>query len=207
MKKRMLAVVLAVCALAVLAIGSTFAFFTSNDNAGNTFTMGNVKIELTETSTESEGVKTGEVAEDGKGIKYSGAMPGDVFSKEPTVTNTGDNTAWVRVKIDVAVTGVAEGTEPADMEANIAALKESIVADMVANYGWAVKTTDDGYVYYKTPVESNCTADLFKTVTIPTSWGNEAAGASFSIEISAQAVQYDNNGASWDQASWTDFEA
>ena len=198
MKKRMLAVVLAVCALAVLAIGSTFAFFTSNDNAGNTFTMGNVKIELTETSTESEGVKTGEVAEDGKGIKYSGAMPGDVFSKEPTVTNTGDNTAWIRVKIDVT-------TEDEAMVENMNALKASIIDDMTANYGWAV-TNDDEYIYYTLPVISGEAVDLFKTVTIPTSWGNEAANASFSIEISAQAVQYDNNGASWDQASWTDFD-
>lgn len=198
MKKRMIAVVMAVCALAVLAIGSTFAFFTSKDNAGNTFTMGNVNIELTETSTESEGIKAGEVKDDGKGIVYTSAMPGDVFSKNPIVTNTGDNDAWIRVKIDVT-------SEDESMQENVAALKEAIVADMIDHYEWDVKA-DDEYIYFTDIVKAGAEVDLFETVKIPSTWGNEAADASFSIEISAEAVQSDNNGATWDEASWVDFE-
>lgn len=204
MKKRLIAVVVAVCALAVLAIGSTFAFFTSNDNAGNTFTMGNVKIKLTEESTDANGDKTGAVERnnegDGKGITYTGALPGDTFSKEPTVTNTGDNTAWVRVKISV--------TSPeAAMAENVLKLKEAIEQDMIDNFGWARKVGDTEYLYFTTPVEKGKTADLFETVSIPNTWGNEAADAHFSIAIKAEAVQYDNNGATWDAAEWIgDFE-
>lgn len=198
MKKRMIAVVMAVCALAVLAIGSTFAFFTSKDNAGNTFTMGNVNIALTETSEAKDGVKAGEVKEDGKGIVYTSAMPGDVFSKNPIVTNTGDNNAWIRVKLEVT-------SEDEAMQENVAALKEAIIADMVDHYEWEVKA-DDEYIYYTDIVEPDAYVDLFETVTIPSTWGNEAADASFSIEISAEAVQSDNNGATWDEASWVDFE-
>ena len=198
MKKRMIAVVMAVCALAVLAIGSTFAFFTSKDNAGNTFTMGNVNIALTETSEAKDGVKAGEVKEDGKGIVYTSAMPGDVFSKNPIVTNTGDNNAWIRVKLEVT-------SEDEAMQENVAALKEAIIADMVDHYEWEVKA-DDEYIYYTDIVEPDAYVDLFETVTIPSTWGNEAADASFSIEISAEAVQSDNNGATWDEASWMDFE-
>lgn len=200
MKKRMIAVVMAVCALAVLAIGSTFAFFTSKDNAGNTFTMGNVNISLTETSEANpdKGIKAGEVSEDGKAVKYTGVMPGDVYSKNPRVTNTGANDAWIRVKLDVT-------SEDEGMQENVAALKQAIIDEM-KNYEWAVKADDDGYIYYTEIVEPTVYIDLFETVTIPTTWGNEAADASFSIEISAEAVQSDNNGSTWDTASWVDFE-
>ncbi len=201
MKKRMIAVVMAVCALAVLAIGSTFAFFTSKDSAGNTFTMGNVSINLTEISIPNpdENIKGGEVSEDAKSVVYTDAMPGDVFSKNPLVYNDGNNNAWIRVKLDVT-------SEDPDMAENVAALKQAIVDDMTENYEWAVKAEDDGYIYYTNIVEPTVYIDLFETVTIPSTWGNEAADASFSIEISAEAVQSDNNGATWDTASWVDFE-
>ena len=160
--------------------------------------MGNVNIALTETSEAKDGVKAGEVKEDGKGIVYTSAMPGDVFSKNPIVTNTGDNNAWIRVKLEVT-------SEDEAMQENVAALKEAIIADMVDHYEWEVKA-DDEYIYYTDIVEPDAYVDLFETVTIPSTWGNEAADASFSIEISAEAVQSDNNGATWDEASWVDFE-
>ena len=205
MKKRLIAVVVAVCALAVLAIGSTFAFFTSNDAAGNTFTMGNVKIKLTETThpDETKNIKDGSdfkvVDDDIKGISYEGALPGDTFSKEPTVTNIGSNTAWIRVAVDVTTT-----SKDKTMIGNVADLQVAIEQTMEDSKLWV--KGDDGYMYYVKPVEPNGTADLFKTVTIPTSWGNEAADAKFSIDIQAEAVQYDNNGATWDAASWLDFD-
>ena len=206
MKKRLIAVVVAVCALAVLAIGSTFAFFTSNDAAGNTFTMGNVKIKLTETThpDETKNIKDGSdfkvVDDDIKGISYEGALPGDTFSKEPTVTNTGSNTAWIRVQISVTT-----GSRDKKMINNVADLQDAIEKAMDDTDEWV--KGDDGYLYYTAPVAPGETADLFKTVTIPTSWGNEAADAKFSIDIIAQAVQYDNNGANWDDAEWIgDFD-
>lgn len=198
MKKRLIAVVVAVCALAVLAIGSTFAFFTSKDNAGNTFTMGNVKIALTETTDRTgDDIYTAEVKDDNKGIIYGNVLPNTEISKKPIVTNTGANNAWIRVQLNVIST-----SENETMQANIAALKQAIIDDMVAHYGWAVKADDDGYIYYISVLAPEDVAKLFETVSIPKTWGNEAADANFSIEISAQAVQADNNGATWDAAEW-----
>lgn len=198
MKKRLIAVVVAVCALAVLAIGSTFAFFTSKDNAGNTFTMGNVKIALTETTDRTgDDIYTAEVKDDNKGIIYGNVLPNTEISKKPIVTNTGANDAWIRVQLNVIST-----SENETMQANIAALKQAIIDDMVAHYGWAVKADDDGYIYYTSVLAPEKVAKLFETVSIPKTWGNEAADANFSIEISAQAVQADNNGATWDAAEW-----
>ena len=202
MKKRLIAVVVAVCALAVLAVGSTFAFFTSKDNAGNTFTMGNVKIELTETTDRTDDdIYTAEVKDDNKGITYGNVLPNTEISKKPIVTNTGANDAWIRVQLDVTT-----DSENETMKANIAELKQAIINDMVDNYGWAVKADDDGYIYYTSVLAPDAVANLFETVSIPKTWGNEAADAGFSIEISAQAVQSDNNGSTWDTAEWLGFE-
>lgn len=202
MKKRLIAVVVAVCALAVLAVGSTFAFFTSKDNAGNTFTMGNVKIALTETTDRTgDDIYTAEVKDDNKGIIYGNVLPNTEISKKPIVTNTGANDAWIRVQLNVIST-----SENETMQANIAALKQAIIDDMVAHYSWAVKADDDGYIYYTSVLAPEEVAKLFETVSIPKTWGNEAADANFTIEISAQAVQADNNGTTWNTASWLDFD-
>ena len=87
MKKKVTAIALAVCILAVAVIGATMAYFTDTDSKTNTFTFGKVDIDLTEKSIEDKekGVKAGTVGTDG-GITYPGVLPGLVYSKIPTVT-------------------------------------------------------------------------------------------------------------------------
>ena len=67
MKKKVTAIALAVCILAVAVIGATMAYFTDTDSKTNTFTFGKVDIDLTEESIEDkeEGVKAGTVGTDG----------------------------------------------------------------------------------------------------------------------------------------------
>lgn len=61
MKKKVTAIALAVCILAVAVIGATMAYFTDTDSKTNTFTFGKVDIDLTEESNEDreKGVKAG----------------------------------------------------------------------------------------------------------------------------------------------------
>ena len=47
MKKKLTAVALVVCMLAIMLVGASLAYFTDTDEATNTFTMGKVDIELT----------------------------------------------------------------------------------------------------------------------------------------------------------------
>ena len=194
MKKKLIASIAAVCALAVLVIGSTFAFFTSKDSAKNTFTMGDLTIKVTEKQDENKG-KTGTETKDG--IEYTDGLPGDTFSKQPIVTNEGSADAWIRVKIDVACTN---GDITAEQ---MAALKAAIIEDMCTNYGWAQKDGDTEYVYYTEKMAKGDEATLFETVKIPNTWGNEAANASFTISIDAQGVQANNNGETWADADWS----
>lgn len=64
MKKKLVAISLVVAMLAVAVIGGSLAYFTDTDSATNTFTVGNVKIELLESSLhrENAGVKNGETS-------------------------------------------------------------------------------------------------------------------------------------------------
>ena len=48
MKKRIIAISLIVAMLAVAIIGGSLAYFTDTDAATNTFTVGNVEIDLIE---------------------------------------------------------------------------------------------------------------------------------------------------------------
>ena len=103
MKKKVTAIALAVCILAVAVIGATMAYFTDTDSKTNTFTFGKVDIDLTEKSIEDKekGVKAGTVGTDG-GITYPGVLPGLVYSKVPTVTVKRESLdAWVIITATV----------------------------------------------------------------------------------------------------------
>lgn len=103
MKKKVTAIALAVCILAVAVIGATMAYFTDTDSKTNTFTFGKVDIDLTEESNEDreKGVKAGTVGTGG-GITYPGVLPGLVYSKVPTVTVKNDSLdAWVIITATV----------------------------------------------------------------------------------------------------------
>lgn len=100
MKKKLLAIALVVALLAV-AVGGTLAYFTDQDAATNTFTVGSVKIEIYENDVQTEGdvVKFGpltpivNVDQPSADVSYIG--------KAVEVKNTGNNGAYVRVHIAV----------------------------------------------------------------------------------------------------------
>ena len=60
-KKRFVAILLCMTLVALAAIGATFAYLTSTDSVTNTFIVGNVKIDLIESSLhrENAGVANG----------------------------------------------------------------------------------------------------------------------------------------------------
>ncbi len=76
--KKALLMGLSLVLVAAIAVGGTLAFFTDRDSAANVFTVGDVSIELNE-----------------KFEQGAELIPGVKIEKEVTVTNTGDNDAWV----------------------------------------------------------------------------------------------------------------
>ena len=90
-KKKIISLCLVVCLLAT-AIGGTLAYFTDTDNqVKNTFTVGNVSIDLTETNKINGVAVTGNA--------FENVMPGSVITKTPVVTNNSSEDAYVRVVV------------------------------------------------------------------------------------------------------------
>ena len=96
MKKKIVSLALAVCLIAIAAVG-TLAYFTDKDTATNTFTVGNVAIDLIEQQKGAQGL---EDFKDGK-VLVPGTSDVNAVSKIVTVKNTGANDAWVWVDLKI----------------------------------------------------------------------------------------------------------
>ena len=89
-KKKIISLCLVVCLLAT-AIGGTLAYFTDTDSEKNTFTVGKVDIDVSETN-EINGVAV-------TGNAFKNVMPGTEITKTAVVTNNSSETAYVRVVV------------------------------------------------------------------------------------------------------------
>ena len=159
MKKKIMAICLCVALVAVAVVGASLAYFTDTDSAQNTFTVGNVKIKLLESSLhrENAGVANGatsdselwsDVAKEGSNntSKYKAGdtfytdeqieanakeykcenvklMPGTSYHKMPYVKNTGNNDAYIRIRVMI----------PADLDT--AVLNSSMYTSTAMNSG------------------------------------------------------------------------
>ena len=98
MKKKLTLVVTCVVLVAAMVIGGTLAYFTDTDDAKNTFTVGNVKIELIE---QQKGEKGLEAFKQNKTLVPGKSNDGNAVSKIATVKNTGNNDAWVWAELRI----------------------------------------------------------------------------------------------------------
>lgn len=174
MKKKMILLAVAAAAIvtAALTAGGTLAFFTGEAKVDNVITMGNVSVSLTEPDFSSS---------TGGTLSVSGVTPGLSIHKDPTVTNTGDNDAYVRCK--VTVTGELDDSQ-----------KSQLLNGIVFKEGW-VQSGD--YYYFQNPLlkrtaASGTSALLFDKVVIPSVWNGAIAEKEFQIRIVAEAIQADH---------------
>lgn len=167
MKKKLTAIALIVALLAVAVIGGTLAYFTDTDSADNVFTVGNVRIDLTEPGWESSGSQDAPQA-----------YPGEALKKDPTVKNIGDNPCFVRIKV--------EGLDCLGKENMITYETGYVTGALGAD--WELGA--DGYFYYKhvLPAGETTKTALFDQIRIPTSVTNGFDG-SYDVIVSAEAVQ------------------
>ena len=184
MKKKILAITLCVAMLAIMLVSGTLAYFTDTNAKTNTFTVGNVDIDLTEPKWDETGSKD---AED--------VYPGEPLAKDPTVTNNGANPCFVRI----SVTGW-DALIKAGLSANNITYRTDYV-DAKLGENWVLHT--DGYFYYTEVLAVGATTDaLFDQIVIPTDVVNDATDAEYNLEVKAYAVQ-----AQGAKAKWSDVEA
>lgn len=178
MKKKTVALLLALVLVFGMAVGGTIAYLTSTDEVVNTFTVGSVAITLDETdvdnSTEGENDR-----DKANGYKL---MPGHEYKKDPIV-----HVAATSEDCYLFVTVVDE---------IVAIQDEKTVATQMAENGWA-RVEGDLYVYGTTDaplaVEAGDDITVFETFTIRGDVKNEelATYENKTIKVTAFAVQKD----------------
>ncbi len=99
MKKSLITMLVALVLVAAVGVGATLAYLTdSTEEKINTFTVGDVDIDLTE---EADAARTDALVEETEdGYSFTNLQPGDVVNKKPVVTVAeGSNKCYVYVKV------------------------------------------------------------------------------------------------------------
>lgn len=174
-KRRAIIIAGAVALAAVLAV-AVYAFVgrTTSADTRNTITTGGVRIELNE--TKDNGTPFTDV---------SGVLPGQSYEKNVSVTNTGAQTAWVRVKVEKVFLNAAGAKFDGDPTA--------VILEELDTDGWL--DGNNGYYYYKTPLDGGAeTTKLFTGVQFDgAKIDSTYAGGDIKVNVTAEAVQYRNN--------------
>ena len=145
-KKAKKIITLIIVVLVIALVGGIVAFLTDTDEATNVFTMGSVKISLTETNWN---------ASNGQNV-----LPGQPINKNPKINNIGNNPAYVYIKVVNPIVELSNGTT--GVLFNYTAKSGWTQLDQIEQCGYRATT-----YYYNTALNpSNSTTTLFDTVTI-----------------------------------------
>ena len=143
-KKKLIILVIAL--ITIIGLGSLFAYLSDTDQKTNVFTLGSVKIELTETNWNSS---------NGQNV-----LPGQPINKNPAIHNIGNNPAYVYIKVVNPIVELSNGTT--GVLFNYTAKSGWTQLDQVEQCGYRATT-----YYYNSALNPNAsTSTLFDTVTI-----------------------------------------
>ena len=217
MKKRK-TIIAAIILLLLFIIGGAIAYFTDTDEATNTFTIGNVEIEVVETAWDA----LPDADNDGIPNDAEDMMPGETVTKDPKIHNLSNtNSAYVFMKV----------VSPCSTGANITVNNVSTptpVREFVtytANSGWYLMTPSNSctngsvtriYAYGSstemtelTKNDANATTDetptLFDSITLnPLLDGSEQVlTGNKNVVITGYAIQKEGITATSPTAVWT----
>ncbi|MBQ7048666.1 MAG: hypothetical protein IJN86_06920 [Clostridia bacterium] len=109
MKKKIIALTVALVLVVAAAVSASLAYFTDSDTLDNSYSIGNVDIDAWETVdhvdgtglTKIEDVSTNIIGKDvdGEGFEYDSILPGDTMEKIVTVDNNGTTDAYIAVAV------------------------------------------------------------------------------------------------------------
>ena len=183
MKKKLVTVCLVACMAVTAVAGGTLAYFTDAKQATNTFTVGNVELELTETAWDN-------------GAEHK-LMPSANWEKNPVIKLKGSERAYVMAEVtlskdmyDVMHTYAAQTEDPSDNEDVTAMMKTWFTGYNPAE--WKPEVEDKGgakvvklYFGEMTPEDSRT---LFTAVKVPDELKTAATGKP-TVTIVAKAIQ------------------
>lgn len=201
-KKSVLLGLTALIVVAAMAIGGTLAYFTHSDSAENTFTIGEVEIDLFEHNVspvvgafgmQTWALGTTEVEEN----TYRGIYPGAELPKDPAIKNIGTSAAYVQMKLTISnasawTTALGTGTDLSAYVTGFDSLKwrrSAIIPDL------ANDTLTYVYEYRSILAAGSSTGPIFTKITIPSDFDNADMLAvvgdehEFTLDITAEAIQ------------------
>ena len=166
--KKKLPIIIAVI-VAILIIGGVVAYLTDTDSKRNVFTVGSVKISLSEDNWD----------------EFSGqsVMPGQTVQKDPTIENIGKNSAYVYIKVEQPIVNLTSGEGP--------------LFSYTTNSGWNVLGDNSSsncpilstVYYYNTELaKDTSTNSLFDEVTL-NNYNQSSAIGNKNIVITGYAIQ------------------
>lgn len=200
MKTKSKALILTLCAVLLVAASmlGTMAYLTDNKTVTNTFTVGQVKIELDEAKANPDGSLV-ENADRVKGNSYK-LLPGHTYNKDPMVTVlNGSEASYVKMTVTFSKANELD----AIFAPNGADLINIFNGYDSANwiYKGNTKNADDNTrtyeFWYKEAVaapDGNVALDaLFDSITVPGSITNEQLKTieGMTITVNAYAIQAD----------------
>ena len=189
-KKKLGTGLVALALVGVVGIGGSLAWFTDTESKTNTFNTGKIDITL------KEYYGNGQEAPDG--MVYENVLPGDDLVKCVIVENN-EQDAWLRLKVSIPTSELMTLERVNGIE--------FIKNDEVIEFDGDWKVEDGACVNYITCpriVGTNDAYTFFDRVKIPGSWTNEMASQTFTIDVTAQAVQSQNNDDGFDATDLTE---
>lgn len=174
MKTARKALMLILCAALLVSatVMGTLAYLTSQDTVTNTFSVGNVKIDMDETDVDNSTPNKDRDTENAYRL-----LPGQEYIKDPIITvDPASEDAWVFIQVV---------NEIANIEAD-----ENKVADQIVANGW---TELEAGVYYKKVLKTDTdkSLEVFETVTIGEDVNNTtlARYEGKTVVVTAYAIQ------------------
>ena len=166
-KKKILVLALTLAMVAILAVGGSLAYFTSEDKAENTFTAGGVEIDLIEQQVNKDGTALEDFEQNQVLMPIVGSAQGakdqfgqpvaeNYIDKIVTIENTGKSDAYVRAYFAIP-SALDDGYETFNAGANILHFNfgnENGVSTEGVQWSWMhgnkwnyFETTIDGVAY------------------------------------------------------------
>ena len=157
MKKKILtalALIIAAAALVVVSVLGTMAYLTSSSAVSNTFTVGNVGIQMFESKVDSNGKKIDDDAningsmKDSDGNSYH-LIPGTTYDKDPTIyVDANSDSSYLFVKIRNNISTIETGNFVGEGGSATASAGEPTIRAQLEANGWRFfKATATGNVY------------------------------------------------------------
>lgn len=192
----------AIVLLLVFVVGGAVAYFTDTDSATNTFTIGNVDIEVVEdlwdqlTDTDSDGIP--DDAED--------MMPGETVTKDPAIHNLSTtNPAYVFMKVVAPCSTDANAKELFPYTADTTHWYLMTPSNSCTN-GTVTRIYAYGTSSAMTALAADgTTEELFTSVQLNTAVDGSETGitGNLDMEIYGYAIQSDGITATTPSAVWT----